>query len=113
MADDSQKNQILYMVAIEDFVAKDVSQLSFKKGDTIKVTAKFPTGWFSGELDGKVGVAPQKCVKSLDSKDQETQETQSKKSRSQGKTNRNRGERMRAATVSEKTSSAFREEIVC
>lgn len=110
MSDGTQKNQAQYMIAIEDFAAKDVSQLSFKKGDTIKVITKFPTGWFSGELDGKIGFAPQKCVKTAD---EEIPETQPKKSKSTvSKSNKSR-ERLRAATVNEKTSESFREEIVC
>lgn len=97
-----------YMIVEEDFVAKDVSQLSLKKGDVVKVITKFPTGWFSGELNGRTGVAPQKCLRNMD-ENEIINPTVHKRSKSQNKNK----ERTRPATISEKVSQSFRDDIVC
>eukprot|EP01113_Clastostelium_recurvatum_P037031 TRINITY_DN5374_c0_g1_i1.p1 TRINITY_DN5374_c0_g1~~TRINITY_DN5374_c0_g1_i1.p1 ORF type:complete len:949 (+),score=267.77 TRINITY_DN5374_c0_g1_i1:1229-4075(+) len=48
--------------AIQDHQAKHVSQLHFQKGDIINIVDKFPTGWWKGEKDGKIGLFPKGFV---------------------------------------------------
>lgn len=59
-----------YVIAIEDFLAKDETHLSFEKGDKIKLISRFPTGWFSGIFNGKKGLAPLKSVRSTTTSNQ-------------------------------------------
>jgi len=50
------------VIAIQDFQGSS-SQLSLKKDDIINVLEKFPTGWWKGELNGRVGVFPRSAVR--------------------------------------------------
>jgi len=44
--------------ASDDFTPSDARELGFKAGDYIRVLAKDPNGWWSGELNGKLGFVP-------------------------------------------------------
>jgi hypothetical protein len=52
-------------IAIVDHQPKGASQLEFKKDDIIVVLEKFPTGWWKGEVNGRVGVFPKNTVQLL------------------------------------------------
>jgi len=45
-------------IALYDYPAQDPSELSFTQGQTIKVLAQDPDGWWEGELDNKIGRFP-------------------------------------------------------
>lgn len=51
---------------IEEFPAKDPSQLPLVKDQLVVIFRKFPTGWASGESQGKSGMFPLKNVRILD-----------------------------------------------
>jgi hypothetical protein len=57
-------------IALVDHQPKGASQLEFKKDDIIVVLDKFPTGWWKGEVNGKVGIFPKNTVRLLDSPQQ-------------------------------------------
>jgi hypothetical protein len=44
--------------ALYDYQANDSSELSFRQGDVISVLQKDLSGWWQGELHGKIGVFP-------------------------------------------------------
>jgi uncharacterized protein YgiM (DUF1202 family) len=44
--------------AKRDYVATLEDELSFKKGDTIKISSKSISGWWTGFHEGKIGVVP-------------------------------------------------------
>ena len=41
-----------------DYNTDDPNELSFKQGDIITVLQKDPSGWWQGELNGRIGVFP-------------------------------------------------------
>jgi hypothetical protein len=41
-----------------DYQASDPNELSFKAGEIITVLQKDPSGWWQGELNGRIGVFP-------------------------------------------------------
>ena len=47
-----------YRIALWDVTAEAADEISFKKGDRIKVTGKDPSGWWTGEVNGKLGNFP-------------------------------------------------------
>jgi len=51
---------------IEEFPSKDASQLPLVKDQLVVIFRKFPTGWASGESQGKTGMFPLKNVRILD-----------------------------------------------
>jgi hypothetical protein len=51
---------------VEDFQTKDPSQLPLVKDQLVIIFRKFPTGWASGESQGKTGMFPLKNVRILD-----------------------------------------------
>ncbi|KAJ3260524.1 hypothetical protein HK103_000666 [Boothiomyces macroporosus] len=52
----------IQVVAIYDYESTDQQSLSFKKGDSIRVITRLPSGWWMGELDGKRGWFPSNYV---------------------------------------------------
>jgi hypothetical protein len=50
-------------IAQYDYTAQKASQLSFKKGDVILVIDKDKTGWWKGELDGRIARFPSNFTK--------------------------------------------------
>ncbi|KNC50947.1 cortactin isoform F [Thecamonas trahens ATCC 50062] len=48
--------------AVYDYEATDDTELSFNEGDVITVLEKIDDGWWSGELNGNVGVFPANYV---------------------------------------------------
>jgi len=53
--------------AIYDFTGDaSVRQLSFKKGDVIKVTHQYENGWWAGEINGKIGYLPSTYITLVD-----------------------------------------------
>jgi len=61
MTEDDQK---LYKAAY-DFAAQDDEEISFKRGDTIKVTEKYNENWWMGEVNGRSGMFPATYVTPL------------------------------------------------
>ena len=51
---------------MEDWPTKDSSQLPLRTGDMVIILRKFPTGWASGECQGKTGMFPLKHVRILE-----------------------------------------------
>jgi len=51
--------------ALYNYVAMRKDDLSFKEGDIIFVVNKRPSGWWLGELNGKVGLLPSNYVKEV------------------------------------------------
>uniref|UniRef100_A0A3B5L4C1 Osteoclast-stimulating factor 1 n=1 Tax=Xiphophorus couchianus TaxID=32473 RepID=A0A3B5L4C1_9TELE len=45
-----------------DFSARDRTELSLREGDTIKILKKGQTGWWKGEVYGRVGLFPSNYV---------------------------------------------------
>eukprot|EP01095_Lingulamoeba_sp_RSL-Kostka_P004491 TRINITY_DN15737_c0_g1_i2.p1 TRINITY_DN15737_c0_g1~~TRINITY_DN15737_c0_g1_i2.p1 ORF type:complete len:283 (+),score=96.72 TRINITY_DN15737_c0_g1_i2:603-1451(+) len=44
--------------ALYDYQQSDSNELSFSAGDVITILQKDPSGWWQGELDGRIGVFP-------------------------------------------------------
>jgi len=44
--------------ATDDFQPSDERELGFKAGDYIRILAKDQNGWWSGELNGRLGFVP-------------------------------------------------------
>lgn len=52
------KAPISFCRGLHNYTATQPSELSFKQGDVIKVLEKDPSGWWVGELNGKMGFFP-------------------------------------------------------
>ena len=50
------------MKALEDYTAKEPRQLSFKKGDMIKLVSKDKENWWMGSLGDHTGLVPSNLV---------------------------------------------------
>jgi len=50
------------MSAIADFHSDKKEELTFKKGDTIKIIEKTSPEWWRGEFNGKIGIFPRSHV---------------------------------------------------
>lgn len=50
-------------LCIHPFEAEDISELSFAKGDTIKILDLSDENWYKAELNGRVGYVPNNRVK--------------------------------------------------
>eukprot|EP01114_Cavostelium_apophysatum_P021250 TRINITY_DN7364_c0_g1_i2.p1 TRINITY_DN7364_c0_g1~~TRINITY_DN7364_c0_g1_i2.p1 ORF type:complete len:769 (-),score=274.54 TRINITY_DN7364_c0_g1_i2:58-2364(-) len=50
-------------VALYDYNAEDASEISFLEGQELKVISQGQDGWWSGEIDGKIGRFPGSYVK--------------------------------------------------
>eukprot|EP00019_Armaparvus_languidus_P010172 CAMPEP_0168580978 /NCGR_PEP_ID=MMETSP0420-20121227/1123_1 /TAXON_ID=498008 /ORGANISM="Pessonella sp." /LENGTH=157 /DNA_ID=CAMNT_0008615207 /DNA_START=32 /DNA_END=502 /DNA_ORIENTATION=- len=56
------------VVALFDYTGKaNLSQLSFKKGDVLRVLSRDKSGWWKGDLRGRVGLFPKNFVKEQES----------------------------------------------
>jgi len=55
-----------HVKAMFNFEAQDDSQLSFKKGDIIKVIIRLNSGWWDGICNGKRGWFPSNFVQDID-----------------------------------------------
>jgi hypothetical protein len=62
-AKQTEGNQDLYAVAISDFKSEEKRDLSFVRGDRIKVILQHNSGWWEGELNGRRGSFPATFVK--------------------------------------------------
>jgi hypothetical protein len=51
--------------ALYDYDAQDANELSFKAGDMIVVLQKDESGWWQGELRGRIGSAPSNFLEAL------------------------------------------------
>lgn len=47
-----------YVKASYDYSAQDQGELSFQEGDIIQVVSQHPSGWWTGELNGRKGTFP-------------------------------------------------------
>eukprot|EP00013_Stygamoeba_regulata_P021418 CAMPEP_0177665128 /NCGR_PEP_ID=MMETSP0447-20121125/20881_1 /TAXON_ID=0 /ORGANISM="Stygamoeba regulata, Strain BSH-02190019" /LENGTH=1272 /DNA_ID=CAMNT_0019171185 /DNA_START=84 /DNA_END=3902 /DNA_ORIENTATION=+ len=61
---------MLFARAVSDHPARHNAQLSFVKGDVVRVIEQFPTGWWRGELNGKTGLFTKVNVQLMSSKEQ-------------------------------------------
>ena len=52
------KSPDVYARCVEDFTGSDSRELSFKKGQVVRVLSQDESGWWSSELDGALGYAP-------------------------------------------------------
>jgi len=52
----------MFARGLYDFKANDSRELSFKKGDKLRIIAQDDDGWWSAELDGKLGYVPSTYV---------------------------------------------------
>jgi len=52
----------LFAKGLYDFKANDARELSFKKNDKLRIIAQDDDGWWSAELDGKLGYVPSTYV---------------------------------------------------
>lgn len=48
----------VYARAIEDFTGADSRELSFRKGDVLRIISQDDSGWWSSEREGVLGYAP-------------------------------------------------------
>ncbi|GLD50840.1 guanine nucleotide exchange factor VAV3-like protein [Lates japonicus] len=53
-------------VARYDFCSRDTRELSLLQGDIIKIYTKMSSGWWKGEVDGRVGWFPSTYVEEED-----------------------------------------------
>lgn len=49
-----------------DFAAQDAEEISFKRGDIIRVAQKYNENWWIGSVGGKSGMFPASYVAPLD-----------------------------------------------
>lgn len=49
-------------IAISDYRSEEEKDLTFQRGDRIKITLQHNSGWWEGELDGKKGYFPKSFV---------------------------------------------------
>lgn len=61
----SSNGYVAQVSALYNYVAMRKDDLSFKEGDIICVLNKRPSGWWLGELNGKVGLLPSNYVKEV------------------------------------------------
>jgi myosin I len=52
----------IWVIALYDFQGQEVQELSFNQGDYIRILAMEPDGWWSAELNGKLGYVPKTYV---------------------------------------------------
>jgi len=50
-------------VALYDFLGRTKRELTFKKGDVIKLTKRRSVDWWDGVISGKAGLIPDKYIK--------------------------------------------------
>lgn len=48
----------MYMVALYDFEGEKSKDLTFKRGDLVRLIDKKPNGWWLAEADGRIGFVP-------------------------------------------------------
>ena len=52
------KPKEIWARAVEDFVGSDSRELTFRKGDVLRILSQDESGWWSSEKDGVLGYAP-------------------------------------------------------
>jgi hypothetical protein len=57
-----EEDESTYVVAISDYHSSEPRDLQFRRGDEIRVTLQHTSGWWEGELNGKIGVFPKSFV---------------------------------------------------
>jgi hypothetical protein len=55
--------EVKKVIALYDYNANDENELSFKINDVITIIEKNDSGWWQGELNGKIGIFPSTFVK--------------------------------------------------
>ena len=55
-----------WVKAIASFQGQDEAELSFNEGDIIRILKQEPDGWWSAELDGKLGYVPKTYVEVIE-----------------------------------------------
>ena len=63
------ENEETYVVAISDYRSEQPTDLTFQRGDKIKVLLQHSSGWWDGELNGVKGTFPMTYVMFPDKKD--------------------------------------------
>lgn len=56
-------------IAIADYRSEDPSDLTFQRGDNIKIINQHSSGWWIGELDGRTGTFPETFVEVFSGKE--------------------------------------------
>lgn len=64
-ASDYEERSLFQVVAVYNFRSDEEGDLPFRKGDVITVTLVDKSGWWTGELNGKVGIFPANYVERL------------------------------------------------
>jgi hypothetical protein len=57
-----EEDEPTFVIAIADYHSTEPRDLQFRRGEEIKVTVQHKSGWWEGELNGKVGVFPRSFV---------------------------------------------------
>ena len=52
----------MYVIALYDYQGENPSDLKFERGDRIRLTNMHTSGWWDGELNGKIGLFPKDYV---------------------------------------------------
>ena len=55
----------VYALVIYDFPGTDEDELPLREGQKVRVTRQHPSGWWTGEINGKIGIFPATYVKLL------------------------------------------------
>lgn len=59
---DAPENEEVYAIAIADYRSEQATDLTFQRGDKIKVLLQHSSGWWDGEFNGKKGTFPKTFV---------------------------------------------------
>ena len=59
----ARKPKGVFAVALYDFPGEDEDELPLREGQKVRVTRQHESGWWTGEVNGKVGMFPATYVK--------------------------------------------------
>lgn len=60
------KSADMWARAVEDFVGSDNRELTFRKGDVLRILSQDDSGWWSAEREGVLGYAPSTYLEVMD-----------------------------------------------
>ena len=60
-----RKPKGVYAVVLYDFPGEDEDELPLREGQKVRVTRQHESGWWTGELNGEIGMFPANYVKLL------------------------------------------------
>lgn len=59
----SRKPKGVFAVVLYDFPGEDEDELPLREGQKVRVTRQHESGWWTGEINGKIGMFPATYVK--------------------------------------------------